>query len=72
MMPSCSASFGFLRNGNRFDGWTEVRRGRMAKVAVIMIGTLPQAIMPDFLHLSPEGYQRWAEAIEPTLKELGI
>jgi arylsulfatase A-like enzyme/lysophospholipase L1-like esterase len=35
-------------------------------------GTLPKTVMPDSLHLSPEGYQRWAEAIEPTLKELGI
>ena len=35
-------------------------------------GTLPESIMPDALHLSPEGYRRWAEAIEPKLKELGI
>ncbi|MDP6942060.1 MAG: GDSL-type esterase/lipase family protein [Planctomycetota bacterium] len=26
-------------------------------------GRLDPAIMPDFLHLSPEGYRRWAEAI---------
>ena len=35
-------------------------------------GTLSITVMPDFLHLSQEGYRRWAEAIEPTLKELGI
>jgi N-acetylglucosamine-6-sulfatase len=35
-------------------------------------GTLPEAVMPDLLHLSPEGYRRWAEAIEPKLRELGI
>ncbi len=33
-------------------------------------GTLDKAIMPDFLHLSPEGYKRWADAIEPKLNEL--
>jgi lysophospholipase L1-like esterase len=31
---------------------------------------IPRDIMPDFLHLSPEGYRRWAEAIEPTLWEM--
>ena len=35
-------------------------------------GKLPAGIMPDALHLSSDGYQRWAEAIEPKLKELGI
>jgi lysophospholipase L1-like esterase len=33
-------------------------------------GTIPQPIMPDFLHLSPKGYRMWAEAIEPTLWEM--
>ena len=33
-------------------------------------GTLSKKIMPDALHLSPEGYQRWAKAIEPTLADL--
>jgi lysophospholipase L1-like esterase len=31
-------------------------------------GTLSPRVMPDFLHLSPEGYRRWAEAILPTLE----
>lgn len=31
---------------------------------------LPRSIMPDLLHLNPMGYQRWAEAMEPTLKKL--
>jgi lysophospholipase L1-like esterase len=30
-------------------------------------GTLPAETMPDFLHLSPRGYQIWADAIEATL-----
>lgn len=33
-------------------------------------GTLSKEIMPDLLHLSPKGYQIWAEATEPKLKEL--
>jgi beta-glucosidase len=31
---------------------------------------LPKEIMPDYLHLSPKGYEIWAEAIEPKVKEL--
>ena len=33
-------------------------------------GILPGEIMPDYLHLSDKGYQIWADAIEPKLKEL--
>ncbi len=33
-------------------------------------GTLPQEIMPDFLHPGAEGYRLWAEAMEPRVKEL--
>ena len=35
-------------------------------------GKLSKEIMPDFLHLTPRGYQIWAEAIEPKLVELGL
>jgi len=35
-------------------------------------GTLPKEIMPDKLHLSGKGYELWAKAIEPKLKELGL
>ena len=35
-------------------------------------GTLPKEIMPDKLHLSGQGYELWAKAIEPKLKELGL
>ena len=35
-------------------------------------GTISRKIMPDLLHLSPQGYQIWAEALEPKLKELGL
>src|SRR6185295_20244752 len=33
-------------------------------------GTLSATIMPDYLHLSPKGYEIWAEAIEGKLAEL--
>jgi lysophospholipase L1-like esterase len=33
-------------------------------------GTIRKEIMPDFLHLSPEGYQRWADAIRAKLAKL--
>lgn len=33
-------------------------------------GSLTKDIMPDFLHLSPAGYQIWADAISPKLAEL--
>ena len=33
-------------------------------------GSLSKAIMPDFLHLTPEGYNRWAQAIEPMVAKL--
>lgn len=32
-------------------------------------GTLSKEIMPDLLHLSPKGYQIWAEAIESKVAE---
>jgi lysophospholipase L1-like esterase len=33
-------------------------------------GTLGREIMPDLLHLSPKGYQIWAESIEPEVVRL--
>ena len=33
-------------------------------------GPIDKAIMPDFLHLTPKGYQIWADAIAPKLAEL--
>ncbi len=33
-------------------------------------GSLTKDIMPDFLHLSPAGYQIWADAIKDKLAEL--
>jgi beta-glucosidase len=33
-------------------------------------GTIPQSLMPDFLHLSGKGYEIWAESIEPLLSRI--
>jgi len=33
-------------------------------------GLIPGSLMPDYLHLSPSGYQIWAEAIEDTLADI--
>lgn len=33
-------------------------------------GTLSKEVMPDLLHLNEKSYTTWAEAIEPTVKEL--
>jgi lysophospholipase L1-like esterase len=35
-------------------------------------GSISKAIMPDYLHLSEQGYEIWAKAIEPKLKEMGV
>lgn len=35
-------------------------------------GTLSRGVMPDHLHLSAEGYRRWARALEPALRDLGL
>ncbi|MDA7916521.1 sulfatase-like hydrolase/transferase, partial [Verrucomicrobia bacterium] len=35
-------------------------------------GTATKDVMPDLLHLSEEGYERWAKTIEPKLKEFGL
>lgn len=32
-------------------------------------GTIPEEIMPDFLHLSERGYQIWAEAIDADVRQ---
>lgn len=33
-------------------------------------GSISKEVMPDYLHLSPKGYQIWAQSIEPTLAAL--
>jgi beta-glucosidase len=33
-------------------------------------GSISKEVMPDYLHLSEKGYQIWAEALEPLLKQI--
>jgi lysophospholipase L1-like esterase len=33
-------------------------------------GSMPRSLMPDYLHLSPAGYQIWAESIEGSLSKI--
>ena len=33
-------------------------------------GTLTKDIMYDYLHLTPQGYAIWADAVEPTIREM--
>jgi beta-glucosidase len=33
-------------------------------------GTLSKEVMPDLLHLNAASYQKWADAIEPSVKKL--
>ena len=35
-------------------------------------GSISKTVMPDYLHLSPAGYEIWANAIEPKLKGMGV
>jgi lysophospholipase L1-like esterase len=42
----------------------------IGKVFAEADGSLSKDVMPDFLHLSGEGYKRWAEAIRPSLAKL--
>ena len=39
----------------------------IGKVFLAEDGSIPKTIMPDLLHPNEAGYQRWAEAMEPTL-----
>lgn len=51
------------------DGKTVFVRD-IGKIFLEPDGTLPPAVSADALHLTEEGYRRWAEAIAPTVKEL--
>ena len=56
----------------RYADGERVHYADISDVFIEEDGGLPQSIMPDALHLSEEGYKRWAEAVEPMLKNLGV
>jgi lysophospholipase L1-like esterase len=56
----------------RFADGDRVRYLDLAPVFLEPDGSLSKEVMPDHLHLSAEGYRRWADALEPALLDLGI
>ena len=50
--------------------WKNVKTLDLSSVFLESDGTLSPAVMPDFLHLSEAGYDRWAEALVPELKQM--
>ena len=56
----------------RFDDGQQVHFLEIGQTFLEPDGAISKEIMPDLLHLSPAGYERWAQALEPKLKELGL
>jgi lysophospholipase L1-like esterase len=55
----------------KLDDGKTVKYLDIGKVFLEADGTIRPEVMPDFLHLSTEGYQRWADAVkEPILSLL--
>ncbi len=52
------------------DGGKTVKYLDIGKKFLEEDGTLTRKIMPDLLHLSPEGYQIWADAVKKPIEEL--
>ncbi len=52
------------------DGGKTVKYLDIGKKFVEEDGSLTKKVMPDFLHLSAEGYQRWADAVKGPIMEL--
>ena len=51
----------------KLDDGKKIKFLDIGKVFLAEDGSIPKTIMPDLLHPSAEGYQRWADAMEPTL-----
>jgi lysophospholipase L1-like esterase len=51
----------------KLDDGQMVRFLDIGKVFLAEDGSIPRTIMPDLLHPNAQGYQRWADAMEPTL-----
>ncbi len=56
----------------QFDDGERVFYHNLSHVFLDKDEMISKDIMPDFLHLSPRGYQLWAESMESKLQELGI
>lgn len=54
----------------KLDDGSNVRYLDLTPAFLDADGLLPRSLMPDLLHLSPAGYRKWAEAMEPTLWEM--
>jgi lysophospholipase L1-like esterase len=52
------------------DGGKTVKYMDIGHLFIRQDGTIPQEIMPDFLHLSEKGYELWAQAVKPVILEL--
>ena len=52
------------------DGGKTVRFIDIGDQFINADGTISKEIMPDYLHLSKEGYERWAKAIDGPVKEM--
>lgn len=52
------------------DGGRSLRFLNMGPAFVEPDGNISASIMPDYLHLSPEGYALWAESMAPALSDL--
>lgn len=55
---------------SRLDARPHVTFLRIGHNFVSPDGAIAKDIMPDFLHLTPKGYEIWAKSIEPTLARL--
>lgn len=54
----------------KLDDGKMVKYLDIGKVFLEADDTIRPEIMPDYLHLSPEGYQRWADAVKEPLHNL--
>jgi lysophospholipase L1-like esterase len=52
------------------DDGSHVRFLDIGKVFVNDDGTISREVMPDYLHLTRQGYRLWADAMEPTLRSM--
>lgn len=54
----------------KLDDGNKVRYADLGPKILEPDGTLPRKIAQDGLHLAPEGYRRWADAMRPFLQEM--